>query len=483
MQVSVMMLIDRGEEWKLTIKSVLAQTYDDLELFCINMGVSEKNSEMIKELANQNPGIRIYENVHIKDETELLNLGLSEVCGQYIMKIPNGLVLVPDAIERLMYVFGRRKNETAICADVLPVNWKGEIIQSLMFLNDEMENIYLYNPLRACLICKREVYERTGGFGRNTIYDITNDFCIRMQEEGVPMYHFRAKVAQMKMDGEWTKIKNSDNLLNLRIQKFEETVKERADFDIQMKVLRELIGQCRKCGRNGRAFRLGVYLMILQNPVNQSRMKAQRIKKHSRVAFDALADSYEQDGGYDEPRKCYMPVLKIVKKNAGKNLKLLDVGCGPGAMLQMVLEMFPDALKVDGLDLSPEMVRRANSRLTDRRSSVIEGTIDSANFPEGIYDVELCMHSFHHYPRPLKSLCCMNRVLRKKGILIIADNYYKGWKRLEQNLDLYINEYAYGDMWMYSKWELIMLTCMAGFYKQRFYKIGEKSFIFICQKR
>ncbi len=209
----------------------------------------------------------------------------------------------------------------------------------------------------------------------------------------------------------------------------------------------------------------------------------QKIKNRSRAVFDILADTYEQDGGYDEPRKCYRPAMKMIRKYARKDLKLLDIGCGPGIMLQMVLDTFPDAMRVDGIDLSREMVRQAKGRLLDERAVVVEGTIDTVDFSEDFYDIELCMHSFHHYPRPLKSLRCMSRALRRKGVLIIVDNYYKGLKRLEQNFDLYVNEYCYGDMWMYSAWELVILTSMAGFYKQQCYKVGDKSFMFICQKR
>ncbi len=77
----------------------------------------------------------------------------------------------------------------------------------------------------------------------------------------------------------------------------------------------------------------------------------------------------------------------------------------------------------------------------------------------------------------------MAKVLHKNGVLIIADNRYTGWKRLESNLRLFINNYPYGDMWMYSFWELFLLTSLVGFHKQKYIKVGEKSFIFMCEKK
>ena len=317
----------------------------------------------------------------------------------------------------------------------------------------------------------------------NGIYDADNDFCIRILECGFPVYHFRAKICRYRVDENMLRMRNKEDVLNFRIKKFREEIRKRRGLVIKIKVLNELIDQCKKYERYQTGICLAVYCRMLQNPMNQIRLKRQKILNQSRAAFDILADGYEQDGGYDEPRKCYQPVMKIIRKYAVGNFKLLDVGCGPGIMLQKVLRTFPEAAKIDGIDLSVEMVKFARRRLLDERACVVEGTIDTISFPMNFYDIELCMHSFHHYPKPLKSLLCMNRVLRKGGVLIIADNYYKGLKRLEQNFNLYANEYSYGDMWMYSMWELVILTYMSGFHKQRFYKIGDKSFIFICQKR
>ena len=91
------------------------------------------------------------------------------------------------------------------------------------------------------------------------------------------------------------------------------------------------------------------------------------------------------------------------------------------------------------------------------------------------------MHSFHHYPEPLASLRQMYSILRKEGTLVIADNYYHGWKRIKRNVDLYKNNYPLGDMWMYSIGELCILTWIAGFKRQEYQEVGG-SFIFTCKK-
>ena len=77
----------------------------------------------------------------------------------------------------------------------------------------------------------------------------------------------------------------------------------------------------------------------------------------------------------------------------------------------------------------------------------------------------------------------MCRVLHKEGLLILVDNRIKGWKRLERNFNMFVNNYPYGDMWMYSFLELFILTTLAGFHKQKYIKVGDNSFIFMCEKK
>ncbi len=214
----------------------------------------------------------------------------------------------------------------------------------------------------------------------------------------------------------------------------------------------------------------------------EKQIKAKEIRKKTRIAFNKLASNYEKDETLQEPRKCYAPVLKIIKKQVVTDFKLLDIGCGTGVMLKMVCEEFPQASDILGIDISPAMVKRARDKLSGYKAYIMEGEIEAADLPKEFYDIELCMHSIHHYPSPLKSLKKMERALSKNGILIIADNYYKGWRRIKRNWELYTNNYPDGDVWMYSFLELGVLAKLAGFKKSYCHKVGKKSFIFVCQK-
>ena len=82
-------------------------------------------------------------------------------------------------------------------------------------------------------------------------------------------------------------------------------------------------------------------------------------KEVSRQAFDAQAPTYDDDMKGEHARRLYPYVLEEVA--AAAPARVLDVGCGTGALAQLVLEALPD-VELDGIDLSAAMLDRARQR-------------------------------------------------------------------------------------------------------------------------
>ena len=54
------------------------------------------------------------------------------------------------------------------------------------------------------------------------------------------------------------------------------------------------------------------------------------------------------------------PSIDLVKRiDLEQPRKLLDVGCGPGNSTQVLADAFPNALRIIGIDSSPEMIEAA----------------------------------------------------------------------------------------------------------------------------
>lgn len=484
MKVSVIMPInDNQKDVRVTIESILAQTYRDIELIIIDTGVSGQKKKWINEFSGKDNRIKVYKNKKERDISESLNWGACVAGGDYLMNISSGMVLLPDAIAYMMHVFRRRKNEDFIYADVCLGDCFYTGNEEAQYLNREIENLYLYNPLRVCYIYKKKVQEILGGFKKKRIYDINNDFWIRANEAGFSMYHIKARLSYLMVQTSVLIENNREEFLNIRIKKCKESMVVCENPIVKMKMLDAIIEVCTHGKKRYESVLFRVYRIILQNPIHVNDTRKKKITIDSQNTFSRMADCYEVAGGLQEARKCYKPVMEMIRKNAAGNVCLLDVGCGTGAMLKLVSDAFPNASKLLGIDISAAMVSEANKNLQNTNAHAVTGTIETAAVQQNYFDIELCMHSFHHYPEPLKSLRYMRRALHKNGMLILADNRYEGWKRIRRNVYLYKNGYPTGDMWMYSFFELFIMTQIVGFGEQKYQKIGDNSFVFTCRKR
>jgi ubiquinone/menaquinone biosynthesis C-methylase UbiE len=99
----------------------------------------------------------------------------------------------------------------------------------------------------------------------------------------------------------------------------------------------------------------------------------------------------------------------------------LDIACGPGAF---VLALAPLVHSVRGIDLTPEMLRRARLYQAENQISnaaFVRGDAEQLPFPEGSFDLVSCQCSFHHMSKPQVVLKEMVRVTKPEGRLLIID--------------------------------------------------------------
>ena len=104
--------------------------------------------------------------------------------------------------------------------------------------------------------------------------------------------------------------------------------------------------------------------------------------------------------------------------------RVLEVGSGPGRLATRLAELAPD-VRVTGVDISPEMVERANSlALRSRMANRVEfrvGDVASLPFAEASFDVVVSTFSAHHWPNPARGLAEIYRVLRPGGVARVYD--------------------------------------------------------------
>lgn len=144
---------------------------------------------------------------------------------------------------------------------------------------------------------------------------------------------------------------------------------------------------------------------------------SQEYKDKSKSYFNEMSSDYSNTlSKYTEPMH-----YSLIKELEDKNFKtLLDVGCGNGRFLSMVLNKFD--VKVSGIDISSGMIEKGKEFL-DGRADLKVGDSEHLPWNDRSFDVVTCSASFHHYPAPELFLKQVKRVLRTGGILMIADPF------------------------------------------------------------
>ncbi|MHB8896103.1 MAG: class I SAM-dependent methyltransferase [Candidatus Geothermincolia bacterium] len=143
-----------------------------------------------------------------------------------------------------------------------------------------------------------------------------------------------------------------------------------------------------------------------------------------RINWDERADKYDNAFSEDPVYKDTLRIIAAQVDESGSP-RVLDLGCGTGAVTLQVLERVPDAT-VTGVDPAPRMLEVFAKRTRDRsRVEVLEGDAVSLPVPDGTYDYVVSNLALHHMPHEDKGACAREiaRVLKPGGKFIYGDHF------------------------------------------------------------
>ena len=105
--------------------------------------------------------------------------------------------------------------------------------------------------------------------------------------------------------------------------------------------------------------------------------------------------------------------------------RVLDVACGTGQLLEMLLE-HPGDPELFGIDRVPAMLEVAKKRI-GQRATLLEASAEELPFEQAAFQLVTCTNALHYFPDAAGALCEMRRVLAPSGNLVITD-----WCRMGQ---------------------------------------------------
>ena len=115
----------------------------------------------------------------------------------------------------------------------------------------------------------------------------------------------------------------------------------------------------------------------------------------------------------------------LLRKLGGRldGARVLDVGCGRGVGMQIVLEQF-GAAQVYGLDLDPLQIRRAQQRFAStfqNRVVLAVGSVDDLPYPDEYFDAVFDFGMLHHVVDWQAGVAEIRRVLKPSGAFFFEE--------------------------------------------------------------
>jgi demethylmenaquinone methyltransferase/2-methoxy-6-polyprenyl-1,4-benzoquinol methylase len=136
-------------------------------------------------------------------------------------------------------------------------------------------------------------------------------------------------------------------------------------------------------------------------------------KKDVIAFFDRLAPQWDADMIRSDR------IIGRILDNAGvrEGVHVLDVACGTGVLFPDYLAR--DVASVTAVDISPEMVKIAQSKFPEEKVKVLCADVESLQ-PERKFDCIMVYNAFPHFPEPEKLIRVLAGMLQPGGSLTVA---------------------------------------------------------------
>ena len=140
--------------------------------------------------------------------------------------------------------------------------------------------------------------------------------------------------------------------------------------------------------------------------------------------WDEIADRFDE-AFFADPMYVRMLEAVVGAMPDCDGRRVLDLGCGTGNLIAMILERYP-ASHVVGVDPSTGMRKVSAERFRDHPEVEISaGDALAVPFPDGSFEILVSSLALHHVPPGLKASCAheLARVLAPGGLLVHADPF------------------------------------------------------------
>lgn len=140
-----------------------------------------------------------------------------------------------------------------------------------------------------------------------------------------------------------------------------------------------------------------------------------------------------------------LPLVPGLTDRLAAGIRVLDVGCGSGRIVNRLAELYP-ASEFVGLDLSPEAIAKGRAEATRKGLRNVELVVRDltgfdATAEPAAYDLVTTFDAVHDQAQPLDVLRGIHRTLKADGVYLMQD--IRGASRVHENIGHPLGTFLY----------------------------------------
>lgn len=189
--ISIVLPVYNGERFlRASIDSVVSQTYTNWELLVIDDCSTDSTAEIVREYVQKDERIKYFRNEVNLRLPRNLNRGFSLTRGNYLTWTSDDNIYMPTALEKMYSALLADPEAQFAYASCDIIDEEDNIIEYMMLYPGIEKRVVGQNPVGACFMYTRKVYETVGDYDADALYVEDFDYWQRifMRFKVVPIY-------------------------------------------------------------------------------------------------------------------------------------------------------------------------------------------------------------------------------------------------------------------------------------------------------
>lgn len=181
----VIVTYNKADTLPAAIQSVQAQTWRDLEILVVDDGSTDDTAECVRGFGTQ---VRYLQKEN-GGTGSARNLGIAEARGRFVAFLDGDDLWLPRKLALQMEAFEKEPNLIAVQCGAYCVDPSLRVIErrTCTPARDTLLDFLMFRNLPAfasCVVVRREIFERVGGFGTDLVILSDWDMCCRLSRVG-----------------------------------------------------------------------------------------------------------------------------------------------------------------------------------------------------------------------------------------------------------------------------------------------------------